>query len=517
MMVEFLKLKNFRGYFGTSQIEFENLTAFVGKNDVGKSTILEALDLFFYEGAPTGTVKYDAKDINIQAYEQGERSFSISVGFSDCPEQLVVDSSFETTLADEHMLNSDGILEVCKIFSPDGRPKIVTQIIANHPANLECSDLLLKKNSELKTILGEKDISCKDLRTNALMRRAIWDSFGDSLHYEERPIEVNKEDAKRIYEKLAKHFPVYALFQADRKNSDGDSEVQDPLKVAVKQILEEKNLQDLLRSVTEQVRMQLKDVANRTLEKLKEMNPGVAESLNPDIPDIDKLKWADVFKSVSIAGDNSIPINKRGSGTRRLILLNFFRAEAERLASKEVSEDGSDVGVVYAIEEPETSQHTANQRILIQAFKKMAKNPRTQIILTTHSPVVVKELELKDIRIVREERAPHVEAVRDGLLGTSSMSEINYLSYGDGSEEYHDELYALLETNKILKDFEAEQDKIRYQRPRKDGTATPEELSLSTYIRHQIHHPENKLNKHYTDQQLIESINKMREFLKKEN
>lgn len=31
MIVEFLKLKNFRGYFGTSQIEFENLTAFVGK------------------------------------------------------------------------------------------------------------------------------------------------------------------------------------------------------------------------------------------------------------------------------------------------------------------------------------------------------------------------------------------------------------------------------------------------------------------------------------------------------
>ena len=31
--------------------------------------------------------------------------------------------------------------------------------------------------------------------------------------------------------------PLYSLFQSDRKNSDGDNEVQDPLKEAVKQIL----------------------------------------------------------------------------------------------------------------------------------------------------------------------------------------------------------------------------------------------------------------------------------------
>ncbi|MEY8403925.1 AAA family ATPase [Oscillospiraceae bacterium 44-34] len=39
---------------------------------------------------------------------------------------------------------------------------------------------------------------------------------------------------------------------------------------------------------------------------------------------------ADVFKSVSITSDENIPINKRGSGSKRLILLNFFRAEVER-------------------------------------------------------------------------------------------------------------------------------------------------------------------------------------------
>lgn len=111
----------------------------------------------------------------------------------------------------------------------------------------------------------------------------------------------------------------------------------------------------------------IEDVANRILEKLKEMNPSVAEALNPDIADIDKLKGADVFKSVSIVRDKSIPINHRVSVTKRLITRDFFRVEAEKLASQETSDIGSDVGIVYAIEEPKTSQHAASQQVLIKA------------------------------------------------------------------------------------------------------------------------------------------------------
>tara|TARA_B100000809_G_scaffold178239_1_gene175824 strand:- start:8152 stop:8319 length:168 start_codon:yes stop_codon:yes gene_type:complete len=55
------------------------------------------------------------------------------------------------------------------------------------------------------------------------------------------------------------------------------------------------------------------------------MNPEIANSLTPIIPSPESLKWIDFFKSVSITGDEDIPINKRGSGVKRLILLNFFR------------------------------------------------------------------------------------------------------------------------------------------------------------------------------------------------
>ena len=57
-----MTLQNFRRYSNAVTIEFENLTAFVGKNDAGKSSILEALDIFFNEGK--GCVKIDKDDIN---------------------------------------------------------------------------------------------------------------------------------------------------------------------------------------------------------------------------------------------------------------------------------------------------------------------------------------------------------------------------------------------------------------------------------------------------------------------
>ncbi|EAF6118490.1 ATP/GTP-binding protein, partial [Listeria monocytogenes] len=181
----------------------------------------------------------------------------------------------------------------------------------------------------------------------------------------------------------------------DRKNSDGDNEVQDPLKEAVKEILSDEKIQDTFRCITEEVTQKLSEVSNRTLEKLREMSQDTANTLEPLIPEFSSLKWGDVFKNVSITGDQNIPINKRGSGVKRLILLNFFRAEAERRL--EVLNASN---VIYAIEEPETSQHSDNQKKLIDAFIDLSNVPNTQIVLTTHSANIVKKLDISHLRLI---------------------------------------------------------------------------------------------------------------------
>ena len=51
----------------------------------------------------------------------------------------------------------------------------------------------------------------------------------------------------------------------------------------------------------------------------------------------------------------------------------------------------------------------------------------------------------------------------------------------------------------------------------KDGTIKDIQITLTEYIRHQIHHPENNNNVRYTREELKESIELMREFIQNKN
>ena len=506
MQIKSMTLQNFRCYSNEVKIDFENLTAFVGKNDVGKSSVLEALDIFFNDGK--GCIKLDKDDINKNEAAHGNNEISIAVCFESLPDTVVIDATNETSLKSEYLLNKDQQLEIVKKYLNAGSAKVF--IRAHHPTKPNCSDLLLKKDSDLRKILASQSIVCEDLTRNAVMRRAIWEHYSDDLQLATIDIDVTKNDAKTIWDKLQKYLPLYTLFQADRKNTDGDSEIQDPLKEAVKEILANESLANTLHSVANEVEQKLKEVASRTLEKLREMSPDIADSLTPIIPSSTSLKWIDVFKGVSIAGDNDIPINKRGSGVKRLVLLNFFRAEAERRL-----QERNTPSIIYAIEEPETSQHTENQKKLIQSFFALAEAENTQIIITTHSASIVKKLEFKNLRLIsNEDDVKNIQTIAPGQLPYPSLNEVNYLAFSEITEEYHNELYGYIEEQGWLDEYKKGKRMLPYIRLCSNGTEREENKILSEFIRHQIHHPENTRNRHYTEEELRTSICLMRDFIK---
>ena len=59
---------------------------------------------------------------------------------------------------------------------------------------------------------------------------------------------------------------------------------------------------------------------------LREVDNSLSNDLNADFK---RPNWSSVFK-FNLDTDSGIPLNKRDSGVRRLILLNFFRSEARR-------------------------------------------------------------------------------------------------------------------------------------------------------------------------------------------
>ncbi len=389
MKIKKSKLKNFRIYKDETVIDFDNLTAFVGKNDIGKSSILDALDIFFNE--KDAQVKLDKEDIS-----KGSSNNDIEIGvvFEDYPQEIVIDATVHTNLKEEYLLNRDNLLEIHKIFPNGDVKKVKTYIIANHPSNERLKDLLTLKISELKKLAEELgvDLSDEDKRIASVIRKKIRDHFEEEIQLDEVKIPLDKEGAKQIWVQIKNYLPMYALFKSDRQNVDQDTEVQDPMKIAIRKLLRGEEIRTKLEEIKSEVEKEIIEIANDTIEKVNEMNPEIAQELKPKIPE---PKWESVFKGITISSDEDIPLNKRGSGVRRLILLNFFRAEAEKK-----KEERSVPDIIYAFEEPETSQHPDHQKKLINAFLSLSERKDTQIILTTHSPGIANLLPIEGLRFL---------------------------------------------------------------------------------------------------------------------
>ncbi len=320
--------------------------------------------------------------------------------------RLSLDEQYPTDLAGEHLLNHCGKFEAKKVFTCTGTGKVRAASVyamAYHPTAEKCNDLLSLNNAKLKQRARDLgvDLATENQTINTSLRRAIW-NHAEGLKCQNVERELKSEAAERIWEQLKKHFPVFALFKSDRPSTDQDSEAQDPLKSAIKEAI--KSQEDILNGIAQRVRQEVQSIANKTVEKIAEMNPELASELTPRVTN---KNWDSLF-AVSLTGDDDIPINKRGSGTRRLVLLNFFRAKAEKDA------EGKGGNVIYAIEEPETSQHPHNQKMLVDAIQELASNDGCQVFLTTHTPVLARSFPQNALRFVTHRNGrPDIQSGHD--------------------------------------------------------------------------------------------------------
>lgn len=421
-----VSIKNFRCYQNSITVPFDNLTTFVGKNDIGKSTLLEALEIFFNND----TVKIEQTDANVNSED---KQVSIACEFDELPEKLILDSDAETTLAEEFLLTGDNTLKIEKVFDCSKKaPSVEVFIIAHHPTAEGFSNLLELKESQLQQKVKDAGLSVP-LKGNPGMRRALWDSVKDlKFASVSIPVSKPKEDSKRIYEQLENYLPIYALFQSDRSSRDSDDEVQSPMKAAISAAIGE--MKPEIERIQTRVREKAEEIAKRTHEALKTIDPGLAKELNPQFTPPPPSKWTSLF-SINMDTEDGIPLNKRGSGVRRLILVSFFKAEAERRLITQ-----STRSIIYAIEEPETAQHPGNQRILLESFKALSHEDKCQVILTTHSPGFASELPTQSIRFVTRDQhgKPDIKAGVDvfGLvaetLGVVPDSRIKVLFCVEG-------------------------------------------------------------------------------------
>ena len=410
-------LKNFRAYSEEVHIPVNQITAFIGKNDAGKSSILEALDLFFNQS------KFDIKDKHIL---HAEEETIIGCIFKELPDQIVIDDTAVTSFQDEFLLNANGCLEVCKKYSATG--KLSTFIIADHPSNPGFHDLLSKKNAELKTLIRSHGLQDGvNLNINSEMRKALWASLGDAMTKSITEINADTADEKKLWPRIQAYLPIYRLFKADRPSTDEDTEAQSPMATAMKAAIQEQ--QEELARIAAKVQEKVSAVASLTIEKLQEISPEIAATLTPQFKK--EPAWDKAF-SFSLTADNQIPVNKRGSGVRRLVLFSFFRAAAESdLMAKQ--------NIIYAVEEPETSQHPDAQKSIIKSFVELTERGNCQILLTTHVPGLAGFLPLESLRYVylTDTSSTVDSAVTPDLLTTIADTLGLFPTLTSAAEEHH--------------------------------------------------------------------------------
>lgn len=417
-----VKIENFRGY-KNSEIELSKLSVIIGKNDVGKSTLLDALNIFFENEKPLendANVYSDKNEIIITCFFEINPNGNI---FLDSAKT----EKTQTTLESEYLLDNNGLLQIKKIFEK-GKLKN-TYIVANYPDNWD-NPLITLKISDLKKVfdnIEEKDKNEEFKKVNKTikksMREFLFKREKQNLNFSIQEIEINSKekdlDIVNIYEKLKTQLPKFMLFRVDRTNTDKDSEVTDITKAIAKNAVSE--VAEQFETIKKEIINKIQEFSNLTLEKLKDFDEEIANSLSVDLKD----KALESIFSYDFKSDDDIPFNKRGSGVKRLFLLSFFIADSERQNHS---------NMIYAIEEPETSQHPNFQRMIIETLKTISQNQKRQVIITTHTPEIVKLANKDDIIFIQKNKNNNEIAIlQNGNLDIKELVKtlgiLPYVSY----------------------------------------------------------------------------------------
>jgi predicted ATPase len=159
------------------------------------------------------------------------------------------------------------------------------------------------------------------------------------------------------------------------------------------------------------------------------------------------------------------------------------------------------------LDEPETHLHPQAQEFLRNELIKISKNKEDNIVIfATHSNYMIDKDHLD--RCFRVEKHGNKKTKLEQIKGKdSSYSEVNYEVFGIPTNDYHNELYGYLEDIDRSKLDGNTKSKKWYN----DKTKATDSVSLATYIRHSIHHPENGKNSKFSTDELVKSINTLRE------
>lgn len=152
------------------------------------------------------------------------------------------------------------------------------------------------------------------------------------------------------------------------------------------------------------------------LQEISELNENLTKELKNIFSDV-KFKFEisspDFFKIIQqyantvISDEVATSPKLKGEGVQRAVIFAIFKVYAEILIKSDIGRERS---LIFAIEEPELFLHPQTQKVFLNALKIIARGGETddpaksdQVIFTTHSPNLVEVKDYVSICLIRKQ------------------------------------------------------------------------------------------------------------------
>lgn len=415
MYISSLHVRNFRS-IRDETLPCDRLTALVGSNGAGKSSFLQALDLFYRPGAT-----YTPEDF----YNQ------------DTSEEIGIAVTF-AGLSDEEK-------ELFKKYV-EGDTLTVEKILS-WPASRNSQKY---HGSRLKNPDFE---SCRNAE-NASKIKAAYNSLRSEA-YPDLPAYSNKEAAEKALQEWEETFPERCTRQRDEGQFFGFKEVGEahleqftrfiyipPVREAAKDAADGKNtvMTELMDLVVRKALMSREDLQTLQREAQGRYNEIVDPEHLPELALLGEnltqtlgryapgtrvsIDWSRVREinipmpeaQVKLIEDGyPAPVDNTGHGLQRAFIITLLQhlALVQAGDSSPVVTPGREQNIILGIEEPELYQHPNRQRHLSAILDRLCSGGipgmscSVQVIYTTHSPLFVDIRHFERIKIIRKiQRVP---------------------------------------------------------------------------------------------------------------
>lgn len=375
MILKKAVITNFRGIAGSKIINFDLSNCIVGKNDVGKSTILKAID------ASLNDTKLTREDYNVSATDN---QIIIELFFDCNNEEYLLGESILTTIEKEELTNEDNLLVWKKTWTvteaniSNSKTSIMRKKY-NGDGDFICkteAQLITQcNNCSIPTTKGNGEAYNNVEKREKLREYNLQNNIDFTYEYEEIPSSGTSK-LKTIWDAIKKILPCFQYFKADTSLSDTDATIQKYFKELAYNLIENSiPTEDMERAI----RDKLESVLWKVTEKINDAVQS-SEKVEPKI----EFDWSKLISTsfVSTSSGNNIPLSSRGDWFRRITMMSYFEYLAETNRSSATQQ------IIFGFEEPETFLHPSAQENLFEKLNSLAQNGY-QVITSTHSPTIV--------------------------------------------------------------------------------------------------------------------------------